>query len=269
MALIPKATLAFNATKDTLVYTDITGEDNLANSTKYSLGNTNLNRDSNYTLMEMFLTNPDNLGNKAEFSSGLRFVKDLKPANFEYNDGFKVGVYKAKVYVWYLINMDNINNFGTLSETTEVGGSFIGDNLINIRNGFVDTKIIRIKQGSNVAIRTVGTINVGGNSLTFTEPLVGFNLNVENVNIYAGYEVTVYALSDDEFLKCFQPKIAKTSLSETSCCSSCKSDDITNLSTMFLGIFSVYAQFESEIYTSANDNIKTLLKTCRADGCKC
>lgn len=269
MTLQVKATLEFNAAKDTLVYTDITGEDNLANSTKYSLGNTNLNRDSNYTLMEMFLTNPENTESKAEFSSGLKFVKDLKPTNFLYNDGFKVGVYKAKVYVWYLIQMNNVDDYCTLTETTEVSGSFIADNFLSIRNGFADTSIIKIQQGSKTAIRTVSSIDVIGNVLTISEPLSGFTLNSQNVNVYAGYEVTVYALSDDAFLKCFQPKIAKTSLKETSCCSSCKSDDITNLNVMFLGLFSVYAQFESELFTSANDNIKTLLKICNADGCKC
>lgn len=267
MPLIPKATLEFNATKDTLVYTDITGEDNVLNSTKYSTGNTNINRDSNYSFMELVLTSPDNLTNTIELTNNPKFVKDLKAINFLYADNkFKVGVYKAKVYVWYLINTEYTGDVCLLDTTTQITGSFNSEDFESVRNGFADTKIIKIQQGSKSDIRTVATMS--NETLTISQPLVGFNV-VSPVLVYAGYEVNVYALSDDEFLKCFQPKIAKTSLSETSCCSSCKSDDITNLNTMFLGLFGVYAQFESELYTDANSNIKTLLKICRADGCQC
>lgn len=270
MGLEIKATLAFNSTKDILVYTDITQQDNLAGSTKYSTGVTNLNRATDYDLLEMFLTNTDNVETKAEFLPGTPFVgKNLISTNFSYSDGFIVGVYKVKAYVWYSIDTDQPAGVCTLTSTTQVTGTFFGNNLNSVRNGFADTKIIKIQQGSKTAIRTVTNVNAGGTVATFSEPVTGFTLNTLNVTMFAGYEVTLYALSDDKFLKCFQPKIAKTSLSETSCCSSCKADDITNLSNMFLGVFSVYAQFENELYTDANNNIKALLNICNADGCKC
>jgi transposase-like protein len=270
MALEIKGTLEFNSTNSELVYTDITGEDNIALSTKYSTGSTNVNRSKANTFTEFVLTNPDFLDSGVLLTTGNvvpadTFTNSLLPPNFNYNDGFEVGVYKVKCYVWYEI--DFLEGLGNLVTSTQISGSFDTANFDSIRNGFADTSIVKIVQGSKSAIRTV--TSTAGTTATFSEALVGFTTGTENISVYAGYEVTLRALSDDKFLKCFQPKIAKTSIQPTDCCARCKSSDVDNLSAMFFGVFSVYAQFESELYDDANANIKTLLKICQADGCKC
>jgi len=273
MALEIKASLAFNETNTALIYTDITGEDNLAQSTKYSTGGSNLNRTKSNTFTELVLTSPENLDTTLLLTTGNVVPKDittnsLLPASFNYTEGFNVGVYKVKCYVWYKIETTGTDSKADLTNLSLITATFDTDNFTSIRNGFADTSIIKIVQGSNSAIRTTGVVT--GTTVALTEALPNtFTVGEENVLVYAGYEVTVYALSDDKFLKCFQPKIAKISIQENDCCSRCKTDDVSALQNMFLGIFAVYAQFESGLYTDANANIKTLLKICEADGCKC
>jgi hypothetical protein len=273
MALEIKGTLEFNSTNSELVYTDITGEDNIALSTKYSTGNLNQNRTKANTFTELILTSPDFLDSSVLLTTGNvvpadTFTSSLLPPNFNYNDGFEVGVYKVKCFVWYLIDTTATLDKCNLNSLTNVSASFALQNFTSVTNGFFDTPIVKITQGSLSEIRTINTLNAL--DFTISEPLPStFVLGVESVNVYAGYEVTLRALSDDKFLKCFQPKIAKTSIQPTDCCARCKSSDVDNLSAMFFGVFSVYAQFESALYDDANANIKTLLKICQADGCKC
>jgi hypothetical protein len=273
MAIELKGTLEFDETNQILTYKDTTGVDNLANSTKYSNGNTNTNRLlSAVDHIDLKLVNPDYQNSSltilsADLNNFYVNGKTLLSGNFLYSNGFNVGIYKLKAYVWFLIETSNSNNC-TLTSLNVINATFSGNNFTSIRNGFADTSITKVVQGSNSKITTVNSFTT--NNVTLSENLPNtFILNQTNVKVYAGYEIDLYALSDYEFLKCFQPKIAKTSIKEEDCCPRCKTDDVSTLNSLFLGLFSVYAQFESELYTDANSNIKTLLKICNSDGCKC
>ena len=274
MAIELKATLQFNSNQQILKFTDITGADNIYPSTKYSTGSTNPNRLlSAVNHIDFVLTNPDYLDSSViiptvDLTSYYSNGKELVSGNFNYTDGFEVGIYKVKAYVWFLIDTTDGSDFCTLTSSTQLSAVFAGNNFDSVRNGFSDTKIVKVVQGSNSAIRTITSTN--GSTATFSQPLPSsFSLNTLNVLVYAGYEITLSVLSDIKFLKCFQPKIAKVSIQENDCCPRCKSDDVSSLNSMFLGLFSVYAQVESELYSDANSNIKTLLKICNADNCKC
>jgi hypothetical protein len=283
MSLIKKATLVVNDENNLLTLTDVTGEDNLANSTKYSTGSTNLNRNKNNTISEFIITKEDgsivtiktndlfssvspSLAAKSVLVPKNGLSNTFTPQDLGYDTTvtkFPVGVIKIEYWTWYYLQLGQV--ITNLKTITAVDSTFT-----SLRLGFVDTMQIKlIKQSSSgiEANRQVSVV-VDDENLTLEQDLPSTFAVNDSVAIFAGYLTTVYVLTDGLFLDCFQPKIANISISESSCCKTCKSDNVNNLTEMLLGYFGVEAQMEAAKYEMANSNIKTLYKICQAVPCK-
>lgn len=287
MSLNKTAVLIVNKENNKLTLTDTTGEDNLAVSTKYASGITNPNRTKNNIITEYVITREDgtvilivenelistvtpNILAKGNIIPKNSFSKEFTLSGLGYGPEtlkFPVGVVKVEYWTWYNLTGIVDDKCVVLNNTTLSGEQSQFD---TIKNGFADTKYIKIIKKSDSSVQINNTIS----SITDSETIVletplptNLPLGAEVV-IFAGYLTEVYVLTDGLFLDCFQPKITNINVMQTSCCKTCKSANVDNLTEMLLGYFGVQAQMESEEFDRANSNIKTLYKICQAEGCK-
>jgi hypothetical protein len=140
----------------------------------------------------------------------------------------------------------------------------------DITTGFGDTRWIKvINPSATEANRYVASI-VSDLELSLSEALSTSDFpNGTNVSMYAGYLNTVYLKVTNGLLRCLQPKMAKYSLIEQSCCKQCGARNIDKMLEIFFGIFTVEAQFTVGLYDEANKNIAALNRICAAEDCKC
>lgn len=287
MSLKKLATLTVNAENNKLTLVDTTGEDNIASSTKYATGSTNPNRTKNNILTECIVTKEDgttisftdnelistvtpNILAKGTLIPKNSFTKEFTLSGLGYGvetKKFPVGVVKIEYWSWYDLTGIVDNKCIVLNSTTLYGEQAEFD---TIKNGFGDTKYIKIikKNDSSVQVnKTISSITDAENIVLETALPSSFPLSAEVV-VFAGYLTEVYVLTDGVFLDCFQPKITNINVVQTSCCKTCKSANVDNLTEMLVGYFGVQAQMESEEFDRANSNIKTLYKICQAEACK-
>lgn len=289
------ATADINQVGDTISILDTTGSDDIANSTKYSTGSTNLNRSKSNTMTDFIFTLPDGtektitrniaitdsdvsgitpplsatsplpIPNNALLADIVRTMVDATQTN----QIFPVGIYKVVYRVWYLIPCaGNSGNF-QISSNIGITDSSNSAALSSIRQGFADATLIKIistADTTNQQTNIVDTITDDYN-IVLNKPLSNLDIG-QNVFIFAGYEKTLHIKVQTDLLACFQPKIAKSTITEKKCCNSCKSSLTDTLIEILFGIFAVDAQFQNGDYDTANTNLQALLKICNAEDCK-
>jgi len=283
MALIPVKTVTINQAGDSITLADITGNYSANNTTGY--GSPNRARSSN-TITDFVITKPDGtqisvrnniaLTNPTASAVPTLVPKDALSRTFSISEVgygasvgyFPVGVYKFEIYDWYKItgSSDTATINGISRTLVNLTGATFSSNTI----GLGDISIIKLINLSGVEEnRYIGEV-IGDEDFSVTQAFSEEDFpNTTECSLYAGYLTTVYLLVTTEFLKCFQPKIAKISMKEKSCCPTCKTSDIEVLSNMLFGLFSIDAQFKSGLYDAANKNIAALYKICQAEDCKC
>lgn len=296
MALLQiKNTLEVSEDGKSLIYTDITGEDNLSGSTKYSRGitNTNYTKTNNY-ITEYQITKPDGtiisiIDNKAiDFAVDVRLessntnvvpldtlVKTFSLSDLNINESLlPVGVYKIKIINWFYILADKgpfikINNTKLITplNPNKLQNNKYNEALIKLLWGSPDIPYQKyedcLKQDTTASI-----IEWDGYSTTI---VLNENITIADKTVFLvflGYETENAVLVDKPFLDCYQPKIARISVQPKSCCPTCKSADIDNLYDMWMGYLGVLAQFASGKYNDANSNMVTLGKICSSN-CNC
>lgn len=296
MALLQiKNTLVVSEDGKSLIYTDITGQDDILNSTKYGEGgsnNLNYRKIDNY-ITEYQITKPDKsivsiIDNKSINSavdtgllqSGTLVIPtDTLTKTFSLSDLniaealLPVGVYTIKIINWFWV----VGEEGTFLKTDDNQLSTV-TNPTNLQHNKYDDCLIKLLWGSNVSPyqkyedclkqdTTASSIEWGGSSTVIT---LNENITIDETPylVFLGFETELNILIDKPFLDCYQPKIARISVQPKSCCPSCKSADIDNLYDMWMGYIGVLAQFASAKYNDANSNIIALNKICSSN-CNC
>jgi hypothetical protein len=291
MALIRVQTAELNQKGNLITLTDITGQDNIADSTKYATGSTNLNRSKNNNISEVVITTPDKLvytlvDNEAISTPVIEIIakgtvfpkasltKTISPTDIGLASTalFPDGVYKIEIYQHYILD--------TIEESTGVFLSNLSLSLLGyintIKLGYVDTSlgkfILNNDTGTPVLLSSYTQFNnnilsVVSEIMLCDKPL--FTNTIYGYTCFATYKTTLYIKNTTNLLKCFQPKIAKISIEEKSCCSSCKENSQKSLEDIFYGLFIIDAQFADGLYEEANKGILTLNKICNNEGCGC
>lgn len=281
MALIPVGTLVINQLGDTITFTDTTGAYSATNLTGYG----SPNRTDSNNISDFVWTKPDGTSITLRTNISLTqptqgAVVTLLPKNATtktFNTTqlgyatdvlyFPDGVYKMSYKIWYRIGGTNM---GIMTGST---GKIITLSTGGFTTGFADTRWIKIinseSSSGTEADRYVATIT------SDTEVILSEALNTttfadgQDTSVYAGFITNVYVKVINGLLTCFQPKIAKISIAERTCCNTCGASDIDTLMDIFFGIFTVDAQFKVGLYTEANNNITTLNAICAGETCSC
>jgi len=290
MALKIVQTAELNQTGNLITLKDITGTDNILDSTKYATGSTNLNRNIQNSISEVVITTPTNtvysiIDNLNIVTSSINIIakgtvfpnqnttKLITPTDIGLtsNSLFPDGIYKIEVYQHYLIN--NIVD-GTGYRINDLSLTLEGySNTIKL--GYVDTLLGKFITNASVtpAFLTSFTqfnnnvLSVISDVMLCDKPL--FISTVNGYTCFATYKTTLFVKNTTNLLNCFQPKIAKISISEKSCCSSCKDTPQKAIEDIFYGLFIIDAQFADGLYDEANKGILTLNKICNNEGCNC
>lgn len=292
MALQIVHTVEINQLGNSIVLSDITGADSLANSTKYdggSGGGSNPNKDRNNYIYELVITTPDgkiytdtanlnihihNLNITASSASVFPQVATTKtytPAivGLQSTDAFPDGVYKFEVYQSYLINpsahyayaanislldMSGITNTDKAGYGSQLYGKYILDETATKTLAQTTSFYNTINDITNVAA-------VGYEQSLFTY--------LAKYYPFVTYKTTTYLKVINGLLRCFQPKITKVSIYKAPCCGGCHKSGIDKLKDIFDGIFIIDAQFEAGLYDECNKNIQALNSICNSLGCDC
>jgi hypothetical protein len=276
MALIPKGTATVNQKGDIITYTDITSVYNgSTNPTGYGTPNRgNANHITDFVITKpdgsvVTIRNNEALTNPTQAALPVlvpanALSKTFTPANLGYSTStlkFPDGIYKMECWMWY-----RITGVGEVSSASSAYLS--GANFNSITVGFGDTSWVKIIDQQLKESNRYATI-VDGENITVSEPW-GSDFTVsESISIYAGYVTTIYIKVINGLLSCIQPKMAKISMTEKSCCKLCGSSDIDKAMEVFFGVFSVDSQFKVGLYEEANNNIIALNKLCASEDCKC
>lgn len=295
MALIKTSAASINQLGDTITIVDNTGEDNILDSTKYSTGGTNLNRNITNQLTDVIITLPDgtsvSIRNNILIDSSVvstinpplpvtsplpipnsGFTKAINTAlaNILSTQIFPVGVYTIKYNSWYLIPCTGNGGSFTLSSSVGITDASNTSLLNTIRSGFSDTSLIKIFKTTDTTIESENVVDTitDAHNIILNKPLSNLVIG-DKVFIFAGYSNTLYVKVQTDLLSCFQPKIAKSTIRKRSCCKTCKSSDIDEYVEILFGIFAVDAQFQNGDYPTANSNLQTLLKICQSKDCNC
>lgn len=295
MGLVKTSTVSINQIGDTITEIDTTGEDNLASSTKYSTGVTNLNRSKSNTLTEIIVTLPDgtvktivnNILIDNSVVTGISpslpattplpipnasFTKTINTAllNITSTQVFSTGVYKIEYISWYLIPCSGGGNSFEVNTSLSIIDPTNTSILTALRTGFVDTTLIKIIKTINTNIQQSNVVDTVADNynLILNKPLQNL-VSTDQIFIFAGYSTTLYLKVQTNLLACFQPKIAKSTISERSCCKTCKSSDIDGLTEILFGLFSVDASMSEGDYSNANNKLLTLEKICKSKNCGC
>ena len=283
-------TAELNQKGNIITLKDITGADNILDSTKYATGSTNLNRNIQNSISEVIITTPTNtvysiVDNLAMTTSNANIIakgtvfpnesttKLIAPTDIGLtsNSLFPDGIYKIEVYQHYLI--DNIED-GTGYRISDLSLT-LGGYTNTIKLGYVDTllgKFVANNDGGTPALLASYTqfnnnvLSVTGDTMLCDKPIF---TSVLGYTCFATYKTTLYVKNTTNLLNCFQPKIAKISISEKSCCASCKDTPQKAIEDIFYGLFIIDAQFADGLYDEANKGILTLNKICNNEGCNC
>lgn len=276
-----------NRENDTVTIEDITGEDNLVNSTKYSNGINNPNKPTSSSILTLLvITKPDGTQQTIQLNNSITSVtptisastKNLVPANtleveLDSSDlglpnvQFDTGVYIVEVFVFTEVNLGGIvPPLTSLSTNRIVGSSTAFD---SITDGFGDTDIIYIISQADSSKRQLNYIEeiIDSENIILSESLSSVFTNGIPVTIFAGYKTTTYVKADKDLLDCYLPKIAKISVEEKKCCSTCGGETISNLTDILMGIFDIEAQLSIGMYEEANKNVISLTKECKNIEC--
>jgi hypothetical protein len=281
MSLIPKGTVAINQAGDVITFTDTTG---VYNGSTNPTGYGTPNRGNANHITDFIITKPDASqttvrNNEALTTPTQAAVPVLVPANAltktftpslaGYDTSyltFPDGVYKFSYRMWYRV-VGTVTTTGLVSGSGKVitfADSTFTDNVL----GFGDTRWVKVLNAAGEENdRYVSTIT-SNTEIILSQALDNVS-DGDTVTIYAGYYTDIYLMVTNGLLRCIQPKMAKYSLGEQSCCKQCGSPSINKAMEVFFGIFSVEAQFTVGLYAEANANISALNKICSSEDCKC
>lgn len=276
-----------NKSGDTFVVNDITGEDNIASSTKYATNSTNPNHPkTDNSITEFIVTLPDgtvlpkivynllinSVTPNIAATSQVPIPYSAFTINFTAadlgltNTLFTDGMYRFDTTIWMKVtNGDSVVLASDLKSLSGTGTVFD-----SAKYGLADAKYIKIIKNSDSTKNVNTTINqvFDATDLVLDDALSATDFTSGDIiTIFAGYRITFYIKANINLLNCFLPKVAKRSVAKRKCCKTCGQSEMDILDQIYLGMFDIEAQIDVGMFDIANKNILALGKICKNLGC--